>query len=84
MRWVFRPVAREYPREVTLIGKPNTECDFGERPVRAADQLRCRRHTPVLQIAVRRHSNTLSERTRKVTGGKSCYDRKFTQAYLVR
>ena len=77
-------LAREYPREVTLIGKSNAERHLGERPICVADQVRGGCNAALQKVTVRRHADTLLERAGEVPGGKAGDARKFGQADLVR
>jgi len=75
--------AREYPTEVTLIGKSNAERHLGERPVCVADQLCGSGNAALQKVAVRRHADTLLERAAKVPDRQTGDVREFVHADLV-
>jgi hypothetical protein len=79
--WGNARQSAEVPSEVTLVGKPDGQCDLGQWKSSVTKQLFDMFEASLQQISVRRHSNGLPKGTCEMVRGKPCHGSESPEAY---
>jgi hypothetical protein len=81
--WGHASQSAEVPSEVTLVGKPNSNCDLGQWQLSVTQHLFDVFEASPQQISVRRRPNRLSESAREMVRGKPRHGRERVESYFL-
>jgi hypothetical protein len=81
--WGHASQSAEVPSEVTLVGKPDGQCDLRQRQSSVTEQVFNMFEASLQQIAVRWLSNRLSEGTCEMVRGKPRHRSESVESYLL-